>query len=116
MPSARFCGDREWGVNSGESYRSPAANSLAMPPRQAPHRPNGSNSMRIAMSGSTGLIGTAVAARLVALGHEILPIRFPRPQQGPEPPEFDKMLREAIASSAGMIHLSGENVSTRWTA
>ena len=58
--------------------------------------------MRIATTGSSGLIGSALLPFLAASGHEV--VRVPRG-------EF------AIANSCdAVVHLAGENIAGRWTA
>lgn len=58
--------------------------------------------MRIALTGSSGLIGTALWDFLHGKGHEIIPI--PRSQ-------------EKMVAPDAVIHLAGENIASgRWTA
>jgi len=58
--------------------------------------------MKIAITGASGFIGRALAARLVAAGHSVQPVKL---RQGPIMPVSD-----------AVIHLAGEPVAQRWTA
>jgi uncharacterized protein len=80
--------------------------------------------MRIVVSGSTGLIGSALTPRLGALGHDVVPlVRPPRPPQRPGPgeraiawdPEHATIDRAALEGADVVVHLAGENVFGRWT-
>lgn len=74
--------------------------------------------MRIAITGSSGLIGTALRASLEADGHEVL--RVVRSPSGPGTTAWD-IDRGAIDASAfegldGVVHLAGEGIAEkRWT-
>jgi uncharacterized protein (TIGR01777 family) len=74
----------------------------------------------IAITGATGLIGTALAARLRADGYGVRRLlRSPRdagpgdvvwdPARGPLPPS-------ALDGLDGLVHLAGEPIAHRWTA
>ncbi len=58
--------------------------------------------MIVTLTGASGFIGRALAARLSAAGHEVRPVK----------------LREAQAVPAcdAVVHLAGETVAQRWTA
>lgn len=58
--------------------------------------------MNIAVTGASGFIGKALAARLVAAGHSVQPVSL---RQGPIMPLSD-----------AVVHLAGEPVGQRWTA
>ena len=78
--------------------------------------------MRVAVSGSTGLIGAALAANLRADGHEI--VRLVRPSTGtPQPgdarwdPRTGDIDSAALEGTDAVVHLAGETISAlRWTA
>ncbi|MCS7041804.1 MAG: TIGR01777 family oxidoreductase [Bryobacteraceae bacterium] len=72
--------------------------------------------MRIAMTGSTGFIGSRIRAALEAGGHELRLIsRRARPgffewRSHEDPPPL-----EALRGADAVIHLAGEPVAQRWT-
>ena len=75
--------------------------------------------MRIVVSGSTGLIGSALQPVLTRAGHEVVPLvrRAPGPaeraiQWDPERGTID---RSGLEGADAVIHLAGENVFGRWT-
>jgi uncharacterized protein (TIGR01777 family) len=69
--------------------------------------------MRIAITGSTGLIGSALAPLLVQAGHEVVRLRRP----GDWDPENRKVDLPAFRNIDGLVHLAGENIAGgRWTA
>jgi uncharacterized protein len=76
--------------------------------------------MRIAVTGSTGLIGTALVSSLTADGHEV--IRFTR-SQSPAPgaarwdPVGGTIDAGALARADAVVHLAGRSIGpVRWTA
>src|SRR5262245_39537589 len=76
--------------------------------------------MRIAVSGSTGLIGTALTRALTQRGDEVVPLvrRVVRPGEravawDPAGGTVDRVGLEAMDA---VVHLAGENVFGRWTA
>jgi hypothetical protein len=75
--------------------------------------------MRIAVTGSTGLIGSALVSRLTADGHQV--VRFTR-SPGPRgsarwDPASGFIDAEALAGADGVVHLAGRSiVAPRWTA
>ena len=77
--------------------------------------------MKIVVSGSTGLIGSALVPRLVREGHEVVPLvrrRVPAGERAfswdPEAGTIDRAGLEAAAIDA-VVNLAGENVFGRWT-
>jgi uncharacterized protein (TIGR01777 family) len=77
--------------------------------------------MKIVVSGSTGLIGSALVPRLVREGHEVVPLVRRRVTPGeralswaPEDGTIDRAGLEAAGIDA-VVHLAGENVFGRWT-
>ncbi|HEX6880466.1 MAG TPA: TIGR01777 family oxidoreductase [Terriglobales bacterium] len=73
--------------------------------------------MKILISGSSGLIGSALSPALRVRGHEL----FPLVRRAPiEPNEVQwhaqgSIEPRAIESVDAVIHLAGRNVATRWT-
>ena len=73
--------------------------------------------MRIAITGSSGLIGAALAAALDAAEHDLLhlvrrpPTGSAEVQWDPETGSFDGSLEGVEA----IVHLAGENIGQRWT-
>ncbi len=77
--------------------------------------------MRILVTGSTGLIGSALIPLLRAGGHET--VRLVRAQTRPQSGEIQwdpaagKLDASALEGFDGVVHLSGENIGDgRWTA
>jgi len=76
--------------------------------------------MRILVTGSTGLIGSALVPFLRAGGHEV--VRLARaPLRGEESvvlwdPEGGKLEPSALEGFDAVVHLAGENIAGRWTA
>ena len=76
---------------------------------------------RILISGSSGLLGTALRETLTIVGHE--PVPLARSQRKPEDasrPTWNPALGEIEVDSLqgldAVVHLAGENVAGRWTA
>ena len=77
--------------------------------------------MRVAVSGSTGLVGSEVVASLSAAGHEVVRLvrRAPAPGEkavrwDPEKGEVDAAGLEGLGA---VVHLAGENIASgRWNA
>jgi uncharacterized protein (TIGR01777 family) len=76
--------------------------------------------MRVAVTGSTGLIGTALVSRLTADGHEV--IRFTRsPSPGRDAAHWDPaggtIDADALVRADAVVHLAGRSIGAlRWTA
>lgn len=75
--------------------------------------------MKVALTGSTGLIGVALSEKLRALGHEVIAMRRQEPvgdsaiYWNPATKEIDADSLEGIDA---LVHLAGENIaSARWT-
>ncbi len=74
--------------------------------------------MQILLTGSHGLIGSALLPLLEARGHQVTRLVRSRPQSGSEAfwdaqrGELDAAL---VQRSDAIIHLGGESVATRWT-
>jgi uncharacterized protein (TIGR01777 family) len=69
--------------------------------------------MKIALTGSSGLVGSALMPLLAAAGHDI--VRLQRP--GDWNPEQRTVNFSALSGVGALIHLAGENIAAgRWTA
>jgi len=75
--------------------------------------------MKIVVSGSTGLIGSALTSALTRRGDKVVPLVRRRVAPGeqaltwdPEPGTID---RAGLESADAVIHLAGENVFGRWS-
>jgi len=75
--------------------------------------------MKVLVSGSTGLIGSALTPRLRTLGHDVVPLVRRRPAPGERSigwdPEHATIDRSALEGADVVVHLAGENVFGRWT-
>ena len=75
--------------------------------------------MKIVVSGSTGLIGSALTASLQARDHEVVPLVRRRPSAGERAlawdPEAGTIDRAGLEGTDVVIHLAGENVFGRWS-
>ncbi|MFE6055402.1 TIGR01777 family oxidoreductase [Kitasatospora sp. NPDC056446] len=81
--------------------------------------------MRIAVTGSTGLIGSALVRSLLADGHEVVRLVRHRSRTGPQPdgstaigwnPSRGEVDRDGLAGVAAVVHLAGAGVGDhRWT-
>lgn len=74
--------------------------------------------MRIAITGATGLVGTALTAVLHRAGHIVIPISRRRLPGGVQwNPANGELDATALAGVDAVVHLAGENIAaTRWTA
>ena len=76
--------------------------------------------MRVAITGSTGLVGSEVVTVLSAAGHEVVRLVRRAPAPGEKAVRWDPVRREVDAAGLegfdAVIHLAGENVGAgRWT-
>jgi len=73
--------------------------------------------LQVALTGSTGLIGSAVAPFLTTGGHRVTPIVRATPAAGEVAwdPAADRLDPERLEGVDAVVHLAGENVGTRWT-
>ena len=75
--------------------------------------------MRVAITGASGLIGSALVPRLRSQGHEVLRL-VRRPAAGPDEISWDPaggtVDLSALAGVEGVVHLAGAGVGDhRWT-
>lgn len=78
----------------------------------------GVRSMKILVTGSSGLIGSALIPFLTAGGHEVLRLvrrRSNHPNTVYWSPSQGEIEQEALEGLDAVIHLAGESVSWRWT-
>jgi uncharacterized protein (TIGR01777 family) len=69
--------------------------------------------MKIAMTGSSGLVGSALMPILIAAGHDVVPLKRPRDWN----PDKGTSNLSALSGVEAVIHLAGENIASgRWTA
>jgi uncharacterized protein len=69
--------------------------------------------MKIAMTGSSGLVGSALVSLLTQAGHDV--VRLRRPAQWD--PERDTVEPSVFVGADAVVHLAGENIASgRWTA
>ena len=77
--------------------------------------------MRVAVSGSTGLVGSEVVAALSAAGHEVARVVRRAPAPGEKAVRWDPEQGEVDAAGLegldAVVHLAGENIASgRWNA
>ena len=80
--------------------------------------------MRVAVTGSSGLVGTALCARLTADGHQVLPmVRGPRDAPASLWDPADRWIRDgALDGVDAVVHLAGASIAgesmlrSRWTS
>ncbi len=78
--------------------------------------------MRIAISGATGLVGSALAGALRAEGSEVVRLVRRDPAEAdilwdPTAASLDATALSALGDCSVVVHLAGENIATgRWTA
>ena len=74
--------------------------------------------MKIALSGASGLIGTALLPALEAAGHEIVRLVRHRPSDSRElewDPASRRLDAKALAGVDAVVNLSGATIGRRWT-
>jgi uncharacterized protein (TIGR01777 family) len=74
--------------------------------------------LHIAVTGASGLIGSALSRRLKAAGHRVTPL-VRRPAGAGEiswDPDNGRLEPGQLEGMDAVIHLAGENVGARWTA
>jgi len=69
--------------------------------------------MKIALTGSSGLVGSALVSSLQSAGHEV--VRLRRPEQWD--PDSGTIDASVLSGSDAVVHLAGENIASgKWTA
>ena len=75
--------------------------------------------MRVAISGASGLIGGALREQLAARGHDVVAMVRRRGETGPGDVYWShhagEVDREALARVDAVVHLAGEPIGDRWT-
>lgn len=73
--------------------------------------------LRVAMTGASGLIGSALTRRLTSEGHTVVPVvrGTPRPGAISWDPERGVIDASALEGVDAVVHLAGESVARRWT-
>ena len=81
--------------------------------------PSDTSPLRIAITGATGFLGTALGRHLRAAGHRVVPITRSPTGVGPEAvpwnPERGELDPAALEGVDAVVHLAGENIAQRWT-
>jgi uncharacterized protein (TIGR01777 family) len=76
--------------------------------------------MKILVTGSSGLIGTALVSSLTSSGHEVTRLVRRQPKAGEKATHWDPIAGSIDASALegldAVVHLAGENIAERWTA
>jgi uncharacterized protein len=77
--------------------------------------------MNVLVTGSSGLVGSALVRRLTAVGHQVTRLVRTEPQRGAGEVAWDPMANRiatpALEGLDAVVHLAGENIATgRWTA
>jgi hypothetical protein len=73
--------------------------------------------MRVAVSGASGLIGSALVPALREAGHEVLPLVRREPAGGEIgwDPDGGTLDAAALEGTDAIVHLAGESVGQRWS-
>src|SRR4051794_18787947 len=74
--------------------------------------------LHVAVTGASGLIGSAVTRRLTSTGHRVSRLVRHQPRAGEIfwDPEGGALDRRSLEGVDAVIHLAGENVGARWTS
>ncbi|MBN2505983.1 MAG: TIGR01777 family oxidoreductase [Verrucomicrobia bacterium] len=75
--------------------------------------------MNILITGSTGLVGAALGARVAASGHRVVPLRRRAggdPSEATWNPEAGRLHLPTSPPLDAVVHLAGETIAQRWTA
>ena len=75
--------------------------------------------LTVAVTGATGLIGTALVARLRTQGHTVRRLLRSSREAGPDDVRWDvssgALPAQALAGADAIVHLAGEPIAHRWT-
>ena len=75
--------------------------------------------MRIAITGSSGLIGRALTRSLRDAGHEVVRVVRSQPRSAEEigwDPDAGRLDPDALRGTDAVVHLAGESINGRWTS
>jgi uncharacterized protein len=76
--------------------------------------------VKVAITGASGLIGSALVSRLVDDGHSVRRLVRSRDELGPDTflwnPEEGTLDPSALESVEAVVHLAGETIAGRWTS
>jgi uncharacterized protein (TIGR01777 family) len=79
----------------------------------------GGRTMKILVTGSTGLIGSALVPFLTTAGHQVVRMVRSKPTNGDQiqwDPYSGSLDKSRLEGFDAIVHLSGENIAGRWTA
>jgi uncharacterized protein len=76
-----------------------------------------SRALHVAVSGASGLIGSALVRRLTREGHRVAPLVRRAPKNGEIgwDPEAGRLDVRDLQGIDAIVHLAGENIGVRWT-
>lgn len=75
--------------------------------------------MKVAVTGASGLVGTALVPALHAAGHDVVSLvrRAPStPDEASWDPVAGSIDADALGEADAVVHLAGESIGKRWTA
>ncbi len=72
--------------------------------------------MKVAVSGTTGLLGSALVRLLEAEGHDVLRLVRRRPGSADEALWYPEVDTDRLRGVDAVVHLVGETLVGRWTA
>ncbi|WP_087118003.1 TIGR01777 family oxidoreductase [Corynebacterium urinipleomorphum] len=91
------------------------AEDLAFLDRMGQHEENASNKLTVAMTGSRGLVGTALSAQLTTAGHEVIQLVRGNASEGQRHWDMDCPDPELFDGVDAVVHLAGESIMGRFT-